>query len=136
MSMSEAAVSRARALIGSRFRQQGHDPAFGLDCLGLVLAAHEVPGGVVGRDYALRGIDRKAMEQALGHWFRRVAPGAARDGDVLLLQVGRSVLHLGLKSGDGMVHADIRRGIVERPGEPPWPVVGVYRRRVRHRLED
>jgi hypothetical protein len=37
-------------------------------------------------------------------------------------------LHLGIWTGGGIVHADARLGrVVERPGMPPWPVIGAWR---------
>lgn len=135
MRMSDEVIARARALIGTRFRAQGRDARFGLDCVGLVAAAHALPVGAVRQDYALRGQDRGGVERSLRQWFRRVARPTARGGDVLVLRVGSDVLHLGLKTGEGMVHADIRHGVVERPGALPWPVLAVFRRRVRKHRE-
>ncbi len=131
MTMSDAVMERARALIGTRFRAQGRDARFGLDCVGLVLAAHRLPVSAARRDYALRGTSRGEIAGALKEFFRRVPRNGARDGDVLLLQAGAGVLHLGVKSGAGMIHADIRGGVVERPGPLAWPVLAAYRRRVR-----
>ena len=126
-----SAVERARGLIGTRFRAQGRDAATGIDCVGLVLITHRVPGAAVARDYALRGVPRDVIEAGLERWFRRVARTRVRAGDVVLLRVADDVLHLGISSGVGVIHADLRHGVVERPGTAPWPVIGAYRRRVR-----
>lgn len=92
-------VARARRLIGVRFRAQGRDPAFGVDCVGLVAAA-------------------------LG--LRRC--GNPRAGDVALFETGPGQLHLGVLTGAGVIHADARAGrVVERPGVPPWPMPAVWR---------
>ena len=48
--MRNDAVDRARSLIGTRFRAQGRDPQFGLDCLGLAMIAYEVGEDAVRRD--------------------------------------------------------------------------------------
>ena len=126
-----AAVERARALIGVRFRLQGRSREAGIDCLGLVLAAFGLPVNTGRRNYAARGVPRSEIEAGLAPWFRRVARTRASAGDVLLLQVARDALHLGIASGEGMIHADLRHGVVERPGPSPWPLVAVYRRRLR-----
>ena len=130
-----SAVERARGLIGTRFRAQGRDAATGIDCVGLVLIAHRLPGAAVARDYALRGVLREVIETGLEQWFRRVPLRRARAGDVVLLQVSDDVLHLAISSEVGLIHADLKHGVVERPGTAPWPVIGAYRRRVRSRKE-
>ena len=125
-------VTRARALVGTRFRPQGRDPRHGLDCVGLALAAYRLPAAR--GDYALRGTARAAVEESLRPWFRRVSRSEARDGDLLLVRAAVDVLHLGIRSGAGMIHADARYGVVERPGALPWPLLAVFRRRVRARV--
>lgn len=119
------AVERARALVGTRFRLHGRDPAGGLDCVGLAAAAlglDAVPSG-----YPLRGGDPAAVMGLIGARLR-VATGPRTAGDLLLMEAGPAQLHLGLWTGDGLVHADLGLGrVVERPGEPPWPVLGGWR---------
>ena len=64
----------------------------------------------------------------LARGFRKVR--ARRAGDVLLMRPGQDRWHLGVWTGSGMVHADMRlRAVVETPGEPAWPVMAIYRRR-------
>ena len=114
-------------LVGTRFRLQGRDRE-GVDCVGLVeLAAREAGLGVTApRDYALRtsGADRVAAMIA--------AAGAARTdkaepGCVLLMRVSATQLHLGIAADDGVIHADAHlRRVVERPGDPPWPVTAAF----------
>ena len=124
-------VERARGLIGVRFRPQGRSREMGIDCLGLVLAAFALPASCGRRNYPMRGVPRGEIEAGLAPWFRRIARTRVGAGDVVLLQPGPGVLHLGIASGYGMIHADVRHGVVERPGESPWPVVAAFRRRVR-----
>ena len=131
--MAKLVVERARALIGTRFRPQGRDAQFGLDCVGLVLAAYRLPASAVRGDYALRGMARADVEAAIRPWFRRVPSSWAREGDLMLVRAAADVFHLGVRSGDGMVHADVRFGVVERPGALPWPVLAIYRRHLRDR---
>lgn len=118
-------LARAQAAIGVKYRPQGRCIAHGLDCVGLVALAHrlEVPRG-----YALRGgrvADIAAVVRAGG----MVPVGDARAGDMILMRVAPGQLHLGIASEAGMIHADAGlRRVVERPGAPPWPVIGRWRR--------
>ena len=136
MTMVNSVVDRARALVGTRFRLQGRDVQFGLDCVGLVLTAFRLPLSAVRGDYALRGTARADIEAAIRPWFRRVPTRWAREGDLMLIEAGTDVLHLGIRSSEGMIHADARFGVVERPGVLPWPVLAIYRLRPRHLNRD
>lgn len=125
-------AERARALVGTRFRPQGRDPQLGMDCVGLVLASYRLPVSAIRANYALRGTARTEIEETGKPWFRRVPSSWAREGDLMLVQAATDVLHLGIRSNDGMIHADARFGVVERPGASPWPVLAIYRLRPRH----
>lgn len=122
--MSEIAA-RARALVGTRFRLHGRDPATGLDCIGLVAAATGVPART---GYALRGGDPREIEAVLrAAGFVRAS--AIAPGDVVLSRPGPGQLHLGVSSATGTVHADATlRRVVERPGAPEGEVLGIWRR--------
>lgn len=120
-------ADRARALIGTRFRTQGRD-ANGLDCIGLVLAAFDIPAAGVPRDYALRGDRKRDLEAGLGLHFRRVGPKQLRPGDVMVLAAATDQLHLAVRTDLGFVHAHAGlRRVVETAGMPDWPLLGVYR---------
>lgn len=120
----DAVVARARSLVGTRFRAQGRG-SDGLDCVGLVAAALAVPG--VRGDYALRGGCVRRVNEGLAA-AGLVSVGEAAAGDVLVMQAGPGQLHLGLWTGEGLVHADAGlRRVVERPGAAPWAVIGVWR---------
>ena len=122
---SDLRIARARALIGVPFRLHGRDPASGIDCVGLIgiaLDRREVaPTG-----YALRGGSAEswaAMMDAVAR-RRRVPPKA---DDVLLFEAGPVQFHLGIWTGESLIHADARlRRVVETPGPPRWPVVGAW----------
>jgi hypothetical protein len=120
-----AIVDAARSCIGARFRPQGRDPAYGLDCVGLAGVAFG--RDVLPRDYALRGGDaRRIQAQVEGFGLRRVDEAAA--ADLLLLRTGAAQYHLAVMTESGFVHADARlRRVVETPGVPPWPVIGIWR---------
>lgn len=127
----QANVERARAMVGCKFRPQGRDPATGLDCVGLVLAAFAIPPGGLRRDYRLRGDHGDELKRAiLVHFTRSRGQGAA--GELMLCQVAPDQLHLAINCGSSFVHADAGIGrIVETPGTPPWPIIATYRRRAR-----
>lgn len=121
-------AARAGALVGTRFRPQGHDAATGLDCVGLVAETFGVSG--IRRNYRLRGDHRAEIEAGLKPSFRRVCRPQCRPGDVMIMQIAGDQLHLGVRTADGFVHADARLGrVVETPGGPPWRLLRVYRRK-------
>lgn len=123
------ALGRARGLLGTRFRPQGRDARSGVDCLGLAALAFDV--SEVPADYRLRGDHRRRLCRGLEPDFRRISRRAAIPGDLLLFDVGRGQLHLGVKSGHGIIHADARHGVVETPGSTAWPILCAYRRRLK-----
>lgn len=126
--MSQAIVARARALVGTRFRPQGRNPDHGLDCVGLVMAVSGMAPQSVARDYRLRGDHRVRLEEGLGSKFRRIASPQPRPGDILLMKIAADQFHLGIQASGSVIHADANLGVVvEVPGEPAWPIVGVYR---------
>jgi cell wall-associated NlpC family hydrolase len=128
---SSSAVERARALVGAPFRPQGRDPATGLDCVGLILCVFAIPPSEVSRDYRLSGNDQTDLERELRRFFRRTSVTRKEPGDVLLCRVRARQLHLAVDCGASFVHADARlRRVVERPGAPPWPTAGAYRRKI------
>ena len=124
---AEEIVAAGRALIGVRFRPQGRSAEIGLDCIGLVAAA--LGATAVPRDYALRG----GSAVRLGEELAKAGLGqaeSARAGDVLVLKAGAAQLHLGIFTGGGLIHGDAGlRRVVERPGEIPWPIMSIWRRR-------
>ena len=122
---SERIVASARTLIGVRFRPQGRSAATGLDCIGLVAAAIGIPDPP--RDYPLRGGSATRLRAALAG-AGLCAVTEARPGDVLVLAPGPAQLHLGIFTGDGLVHGDAGlRRVVERPGPVPWPISSIWR---------
>lgn len=129
--MENRYAQRARSLVGTRFRAQGRDVFFGLDCAGLVIAVYSLPPHHYRHDYELRGDHRRELEAALLGGFRRIRHSHCRPGDVMLLGVASDQLHLAIKSEEGFIHADARLGrVVETPGDPCWKLIAVYRRRV------
>jgi len=121
----EEIAARARRLVGVRFRAQGRSPATGLDCVGLVVSAFGLERAR--SDYSLRGGDPGLLSRELvAAGFVRV--GRRETGDVLVMRAGPEQLHLGIVTEAGLVHADAAlRRVVERPGAPEWPVLGIWR---------
>ncbi len=124
-------VAIARPLLGVRFRLQGRAPEYGLDCVGLIAIAFGLSDGVP-TGYPLRGGDIQQFEHLLRRsgFVRRKA--GWRRGDVLVLCPGPAQVHLGLWTGESLIHADAGLGrIVETPGIPCWPVLSAWLRRGR-----
>lgn len=129
------ALTRARAVIGARYRLHGRDPASGLDCVGLAghaLGLNDLPSG-----YALRGRDQARVETEASRLG--LMAGTRGAGDLLLVDAGHGQIHLAIANGAGAacgaVHADVAlRRIVERLGPLPWPIVARWH--VPERMED
>ena len=119
-------AARARACVGVRFRPYGRDPAFGLDCVGLVAFATGAPAPA---DYALRSGKAATAAAALrAAGLRPRGAGQASPGDILLLASAPTQLHLAVRTEAGFVHADAGlRRVVECPGAPAMPLLGTWR---------
>lgn len=118
-------ITRARVALGARFRLHGRDPTDGLDCAGLAAWALGIADPP--RGYALRSGDPDAVAGMIARaGLGRVTERAP--GDLLLVRAGPGQLHLAIWTGASVIHADaMLRRVVERPGDPPWPVVGIWR---------
>lgn len=127
----EAFATAASECVGVRYRLYGRDPAFGLDCVGLVLHALERSDGT-GPDappYGLRNTHYNYVQKLAGlHGFETVQ-GDLRRGDCLCVIPGPAQLHLLVAlSPDLLVHADAaRRAIVRLAGPLPWPILYHFR---------
>lgn len=126
--MPDDPVSRARALIGVSFRLHGRSPETGLDCVGLVALAYGLKDNVP-TGYALRGRPHSYWEKVMrSHGFRRQST-APVPGDLLFVCPGPLQIHLGVWSGESLIHADAGLGrIVEAPGEPRWPMLSTWQK--------
>lgn len=122
-------AARAQALVGTSFRPQGRDMG-GLDCVGVVLATFGIPPDAVRSDYRLRGDYRREVRERLEEHFRRLPKTQLRLGDLMLLAAADDQLHFAVRTAPGFVHAHagIRR-VVETPGLPESPMLGVFRKR-------
>jgi cell wall-associated NlpC family hydrolase len=124
-----AVATRARSLVGTRFRPQGRSEEHGLDCLGLVALAGNLPPDLIPGGYQLRSeATADAISQTFGSRVERISAAEAKEGDVLLVRAGVAQHHFVVRLRDGFVHADARlRKVVERPGAVPWPVLAAWR---------
>ena len=122
-------AKRARALVGTRFRPQGRDPRYGLDCVGTAAAAAGIAPGRLRSDYSLRGQHLAAIEHELCDLGCRPVPAErAVAGDVIVCEAGPAQFHIVVRAWDSFIHADAGlRRVVERPLPVPWPVVGAWR---------
>lgn len=125
--VAEAFARRAEALVGTRFRLHGRDPATGLDCVGLVGAAlatcgrrtHQ-PQGYRLRNDCIQGWMGFAEINGL-----RRCTGPVRRGDVILTRPGPAQHHLLVALGAGRfvhAHAGLRRVVTQAltlPQPPP-----------------
>jgi murein DD-endopeptidase / murein LD-carboxypeptidase len=116
-------VARARSLIGTRFTLNGRSVEEGLDCVGLIALVTGKPAPL---GYSLRN-------SQFDHWIaymddlfeRRI--GFPQAGDILLLRPTSVQLHLGLWTGDSLIHAHAgARRVVETPGRVDTPILGIW----------
>jgi hypothetical protein len=122
-------AARARALVGTKFRPQGRDPALGLDCVGTAARAAGLPAERVPGDYALRGGRLAEIEHVLCDLgLQPVASEEAEAGDIMVCEAGLAQFHLAVLTETGFVHADAGlRMVVERPCPLPWPILSLWR---------
>lgn len=122
-----ALAQAAEALVGTSFRLNGRDPATGLDCIGLLVAALVAIGKPApipsGYTLKLRNLDRWLPDPAACGFA--ITEGPIIPGDVVLLELGPCQQHLAIALEAGRfihAHAGLRR-VVEGSG----PLPGVVR---------
>lgn len=120
-------AAAAEALVGAPFRLHGRDPAIGLDCVGVVLAALGTTTDL--RGYGLRNRSiAPFLELAAASGF---APhdGPTERGDLVLVRPGPGQHHLLIATASDRfvhAHAGLRR-VVLQPGPLPWPIERAWR---------
>lgn len=121
----QAAITAARAGLGTRFRAQGRLAAVGLDCVGVVLLAAAGAGLSLGPvpPYALGGDHDLLLAQTLRALrLRRVR--RPRPADLVEYALVAGHRHLALITDRGILHAHAGVGrVVEGPAPAEWPVV-------------
>jgi NlpC/P60 family putative phage cell wall peptidase len=119
----------ARSWIGTPYRHQAALKGVGCDCLGLLIGVwREVTGGEAGPvppytpDWA-EAMGRETFVEGLREYLREIAPGEAREGDLVLF---RWRAHLPAKHAailtapDLMVHAQEKAVVTEVPVSDWW----------------
>ncbi len=75
----------------------------------------------------MRNSEHARWIQQLDHFGSRRSDPLAQRGDIIFAQPGPAQFHLGLWTGDSLIHADARLGrVVETPGDPAWPIIGIW----------
>ena len=126
-----ALAKAATDFVGCPFRLHGREPATGLDCVGLVVAALAATGASphAPTGYSLRNL-------SVDHWLPFVAssgllpsPGLIRAGDVLLISLKHCQHHLAIAAnGTNVIHAHAGlRKVVVQPLESTWRVCAKWR---------
>lgn len=127
----EALARAAEALVGTRFRLHGRDPATGLDCLGVLACALAAIGRAtpLPDDYRLRSrLPRDMVARAAGCGFVATT-GPVLPGDVLIVRPSACQLHFIVAATGGRfihAHAGLRR-VIACASLPVWPVAGHWR---------
>lgn len=130
-------AAAAENYVGVPFQLHGRDPAFGLDCVGLVAVSLEAIGYkvIAPRGYRLRNSSIAIwMELAPQNGFYAVN-GPIRTGDVLLTAPGPAQSHL-MIACDGSravhAHAGLRR-VVDQPLDANLRLVAHWRLKSRNK---
>lgn len=120
-------AAAAEALVGTRFRLGGRDPAIGLDCVGLVACA--LGGAAAPQGYGLRNSDIARHLAFAASAGLVPARGPLRRGDLVLAVPGPAQHHLLIVTGRcGFVHAHAGIGrVVRHSGRLPWPIQARWR---------
>lgn len=108
----------ARGWLGVRFRPQGRSPG-GVDCLGLILCVTRQAGFILADapGYALRHHDgSRIAAEMLARGLKPVPWDETRPGDILVARPGSDQVHFAIRSGLGVIEADLRCArVIERP---------------------
>ncbi|ABC64885.1 NlpC/P60 family protein [Erythrobacter litoralis] len=127
----EKLADAALRLVGTPYRLHGHEPRFGLDCVGLLVASMRAIGRAISvpDTYRLRNTAIEPLLALAEREDATVAKGRAEPGDVLLVTPGPAQHHI-LIAADAThfvhAHASLRR-VVSMPGPSPWPCQARWR---------
>lgn len=125
-------ISAARACVGTPFRHQGRIPGVALDCAGLVVAVAEMLG-IPHADQTGYGRlpSNGQLEAALDEQTcLNRALGDPLPGDVLLMTFTKHPQHLGIFTGENLIHSwQIAGKVAEHRMDAAWlrRVVRIYR---------
>jgi cell wall-associated NlpC family hydrolase len=108
-------VKVAREYLGTRWVHQGRIKGKSIDCLGLLVCVAREFGAKVLKDrtdYDFTNIDTEAMRKVLEFYMKTIPERESRPGDVVLFKIAGSPQHLGILTGKGMVHANMKTRFV------------------------
>lgn len=129
--MIERIIAAARAEIGTPFAHQGRTPGIALDCAGLVVAVARAIGLPHNDDTGYgRSPANGLLESALDGQPCLVRVATSEPGDVLLMRFQGDPQHLGIYTGETIIHAwQIVDRVCEHRMTAAWRqrVVRVYR---------
>lgn len=127
----DALADAAQSFVGVKFQLHGRDPATGLDCVGLCLAALARTGRVITIPacYGLRNRDVAHLLHHAGQAGLAISDGPIQPGDIVLIQPDMLHYHLLVAvSGDRFVHAHAGlRRVVALPGPLAAPIIRHWR---------
>lgn len=97
-------IAAARGYIGTPFVHQGRQPHVGMDCIGVIIEINKARGEPYDRTNYGRLPHRYELETALNRLFVRV-DRALQLADIILFEWPSGRQHVGLYTGDGVIHA-------------------------------
>ncbi len=113
----------ARRCVGSPFRHQGRNPAFGLDCVGLIVYVAKMLGltGFDHLDYRKIPVRGAVSSHAHSAGFLRRLKSDMQPGNVVILGFGKYLEHVAIVSDRGIIHACEKYGrVVEHGLNDEW----------------
>lgn len=114
LSAGVALATAAHDLIGTPYRLHGRDPATGLDCIGLFVAAMAAIGRKphITTHYGLRNTDFSRAAPVAGKAGLKEVSGPVKSGDVLMYRLSPVQAHVMIAGLSGVLihaHAGLRR---------------------------
>ena len=122
INQAQAAVNRAKELLGLPWIHQGRNPALGLDCAGLAVECGLAAGlpVEVPADYS-RVVDPAILIENILKYCEEVPVTDIQAGDLMLMHCNEVPQHLGIYIGDDwFIHSYIKHGIAQQQLIPFW----------------
>ena len=116
----EDIITCARFWLGTPWEHQGRVMGRGIDCVGLITSVGRELGlpvkDILG--YSKNFPSSLKLQEGLRKQFLSIE--AAGTGDILLLTMHRSPVHLAIMNENSMIHVTYRRGCVEHSINDRW----------------
>jgi len=113
----------ARSCVGSPFRHQGRNPAFGLDCVGLIVYVAKSVGLIPFDPLDYKRIPVKSAISSHAHiaGFPLRSKSDISPGNIVILKFGKYLEHAAILSDRGIIHACEKYGrVVEHGLNDEW----------------